>query len=70
MHQPRSSIFALLDDLILLSNGQPVFQGAVVDVLDHFARQGHPCPDHYNPAEHIADLIADDFSTGTTAHRF
>ena len=31
LHQPRSSIFALLDDLILLSNGQ-------VDVGLHLRR--------------------------------
>ena len=46
----------------MLSNGQPVFQGAVSDVLLHFDSQGYPCPQHYNPAEHISDLIADDFS--------
>jgi len=41
---------------------KPVFQGAVADVLPHFDSQGYPCPQHYNPAEHISDLIADDFS--------
>lgn len=61
--QPRSSIFALFDDLVLLSEGQPLYSGpAGQEVLDHFAALGHRCPDHYNPAEFVADLISVDFS--------
>jgi ABC-type multidrug transport system ATPase subunit len=32
IHQPRSSIFALFDDLILLSEGQIVYCGAAEQV--------------------------------------
>lgn len=50
IHQPRSSIFSLFDDLLLLAEGSVVYHGPAGDVLDHFAALGHPCPEHYNPA--------------------
>lgn len=66
IHQPRSSIFAMFDDLLLLAEGQVVYQGPADAVLDHFAALGHPCPEHYNPADFLADLIAVDFSSPET----
>jgi ABC-type multidrug transport system ATPase subunit len=51
IHQPRSSIFALFDDLLLMADGRVAYHGAAGDaVLSHFAALGHPCPEHYNPA--------------------
>ena len=63
IHQPRSSIFALFDDLILLSEGQMLYSGAAKDALPYFEELGHECPQHYNPAEFLADLISVDVST-------
>lgn len=34
-----------------------------MQVLGHFERLGHKCPEHYNPAEFVADLISLDFSS-------
>jgi ABC-type multidrug transport system ATPase subunit len=50
IHQPRSSIFALFDDLLLLAEGAVAYHGPADKVLDHFAALGHACPEHYNPA--------------------
>lgn len=63
IHQPRSSIFAMFDDLILLSEGQLLYSGAASDALPYFEELGHKCPQHYNPAEFLADLISVDVST-------
>ena len=62
IHQPRSSIFAMFDDLILLSEGQMLYSGAASDALPYFEEMGHKCPQHYNPAEFLADLISVDVS--------
>ncbi|GIL74117.1 hypothetical protein Vretifemale_4169 [Volvox reticuliferus] len=62
VHQPRSSIFVMFDDLVLLSEGQPVYSGPAREALDHFGRLGHVCPEHYNPAEFLADLISIDYT--------
>ena len=40
-----------------------VYNGETKAVLDWFKAQGFPCPEHYNPAEHVSDLISDDFSS-------
>ena len=50
IHQPRSSVFAAFDDLLLVSEGRVVYHGPAADVLAHFAALGHACPEHYNPA--------------------
>ena len=63
IHQPRSSIFALFDDLVLLSEGGQVYNGPAGDAVAHFAEQGFSCPPNYNPAEFLADLISVDHST-------
>ena len=60
IHQPRSSIFAMFDDLVLLSEGAALYAGPADGALEFFAEQGHACPEHYNPAEFLADLISVD----------
>jgi hypothetical protein len=61
--QPRSSIFELFDDLLLLSEGRAVYSGHASGAIDYFAARGHPCPERYNPAEFLADLISVDTSS-------
>lgn len=63
IHQPRSSIFSMFDDLVLLSEGSIVYAGHAEDVVPYFAGLGHSCPEHYNPAEFVADLISIDFAS-------
>jgi hypothetical protein len=63
IHQPRSRIFELFDDLLLLSEGCALYSGPAAAALDHFAQLGHECPVHHNPAEFLADLIPRDASS-------
>lgn len=63
IHQPRSSIFAMFDDLCLLSEGQLIYFGPAQEGLSYFDKLGHHCPEHYNPAEFLADLVAIDHSS-------
>lgn len=63
IHQPRSSIFAMFDDLILLSEGRMLYSGPASQALSYFEELGHHCPQHYNPAEFLADLISVDASS-------
>ncbi|KAL1503969.1 hypothetical protein AB1Y20_010385 [Prymnesium parvum] len=60
MHQPRSSIWRALDDLLLLgAGGQLVYHGAAGEAaLRYFAALGHSCPPHTNPAEFLIDLVS------------
>lgn len=63
IHQPRSSIFAMLDDLCLLSEGRTIYFGPCADALPYFESVGFECPVHFNPAEFLADSLAIDHST-------
>lgn len=63
IHQPRSEIWGLFDNLILLSKGAPVYSGPIVDCLPWFEGQGFHIPAFVNPAEHVIDLAAVDNRT-------
>ena len=69
IHQPRSSIFAMFDDLILLSEGRMLYSGPADQALSYFEQLGHRCPQHYNPAEFLADIISVDASTPEAQQR-
>ena len=40
-----------------------MYAGPAAGAVDYFAERGHPCPDRYNPAEFLADLISVDTSS-------
>ena len=60
IHQPRSEIWGLIDNLILLSGGSPLYSGPANDCLGYFACQGYELPAFVNPAEFLIDLAAVD----------
>ncbi|KNC54353.1 uncharacterized protein AMSG_10348 [Thecamonas trahens ATCC 50062] len=57
IHQPRSSIYASFDNLILLSKGSTLYNGRAAGATGHFAQLGHPCPQDFNPADFLIDLV-------------
>lgn len=63
IHQPRSEIWDLFDNLIVLTRGSPVYCGSIPDCLPWFERQGFQLPAFVNPAEFIIDLAAIDNRT-------
>lgn len=60
IHQPRSSIFALFDDAVVLSEGHLMYSGPAAKMTDYFARLGHAMPENYNPADFVLDLVSVD----------
>jgi ABC-type multidrug transport system ATPase subunit len=57
IHQPRSSIWELFDDILLLTpNGRAAYHGPRGNVLPYFKSLGFMCPEHTNPAEFLIDL--------------
>lgn len=62
IHQPRTSIFELLDDLLLLTPlGKPAYYGPRAEALDYFSKLGFECPPFTNPAEFLIDLVSLDY---------
>ncbi|KAH6600051.1 hypothetical protein BASA50_002640 [Batrachochytrium salamandrivorans] len=56
IHQPRSDVFALFDQILLLSKGTTVFFGRTDSAADYLAGYGIPCPPGYNLADHLIDV--------------
>jgi ABC-type multidrug transport system ATPase subunit len=63
IHQPRSEIWNLFDNLVVLSKGGPVYAGSIPDCLPWFRGQGFQLPPFVNPAEFIIDMAAVDNRT-------
>lgn len=63
IHAPRSEIWSLFDNVILLARGSPLYSGTVSESVAHFEQCGHVLPPFVNPAEFLIDLAAIDNRT-------
>ncbi|KAK1994894.1 ABC transporter [Colletotrichum falcatum] len=63
IHQPRSEIWDLFDNLIILTKGSPVYSGPAGECLPWFDRMGFKLPPFVNPAEFLIDIAAIDNRT-------
>ncbi|KAF9184569.1 hypothetical protein BGZ51_003281 [Haplosporangium sp. Z 767] len=73
VHQPRSDIYELFDDLLLLSQGKVVYFGKAQSAASYFESLGHEVPVGWNVADYFLDLITlhqDDSSSTTTNEDF
>ncbi|RVW78348.1 ABC transporter G family member 11 [Vitis vinifera] len=61
IHQPSSEVFALFDNLCLLSSGRTVYFGAAHAANEFFSSNGFPCPTLQNPPDHFLKTINKDF---------
>jgi ABC-type multidrug transport system ATPase subunit len=56
IHQPRSNIVALFDQLILLAQGRTVYSGPFATCQAYFDSIGYTCPPGFNIADYLVDL--------------
>lgn len=56
IHQPRSNIVALFDQLILLAKGKTVYSGPFSSCQAYFDHIGYSCPPGFNIADYLVDL--------------
>ncbi|KAK4996086.1 FAD-dependent urate hydroxylase [Elasticomyces elasticus] len=56
IHQPRSNIVALFDQLILLAKGRTVYSGPFASCQPYFDGIGYTCPPGFNIADYLVDL--------------
>eukprot|EP01055_Gregarina_sp_Pseudo9_P005293 Gregarina_sp_Pseudo_9__5292@NODE_611_length_2492_cov_31_114961_g577_i0_p1_GENE_NODE_611_length_2492_cov_31_114961_g577_i0NODE_611_length_2492_cov_31_114961_g577_i0_p1_ORF_typecomplete_len676_score126_56ABC2_membrane/PF01061_24/1_9e34ABC_tran/PF00005_27/1_2e29AAA_21/PF13304_6/2e07SMC_N/PF02463_19/6_9SMC_N/PF02463_19/9_1e05AAA_15/PF13175_6/0_00026ABC2_membrane_3/PF12698_7/1e03ABC2_membrane_3/PF12698_7/4_5e05RsgA_GTPase/PF03193_16/9_5e05AAA_29/PF13555_6/0_00024Rad17/PF03215_15/0_002T2SSE/PF00437_20 len=57
IHQPRPQIFEMLDNLLLLAEGQVIYHGPARDVSSYLATVGHPVPTGYSTSDFLLDLL-------------
>ncbi|KAM0019487.1 putative ABC transporter, AAA+ ATPase domain, ABC-2 type transporter, ABC-transporter [Helianthus debilis subsp. tardiflorus] len=56
--QPAPETFELFDDIMLLSEGQMVYQGPRTDVLDFFEEVGFKCPKRKGVADFLQEVTS------------
>ncbi|KAI9878697.1 MAG: hypothetical protein M1830_010790 [Pleopsidium flavum] len=56
IHQPRSNIVALFDQLVLLAKGKTVYSGPFSSCQHYFDKIGYSCPPGFNIADYLVDL--------------
>ena len=59
IHQPNSSIFALLDNVLLLSKGNIAYFGPASNAESFCQESGYPCPKEHHIADHLLEYAID-----------
>lgn len=54
IHQPRSNIVAMFDQLLLLAGGKVVYSGEYAKCQTYFESIGHSCPPGFNIADYLS----------------
>lgn len=57
MREAKSELYSMIDDVIVLHNGELVYHGAGDLLTDHFDRLDFFRPDHCCPADHVLFLL-------------
>ncbi|XP_072347500.1 broad substrate specificity ATP-binding cassette transporter ABCG2c isoform X2 [Scyliorhinus torazame] len=57
IHQPRYSIYKLLDYITLMSKGNIVYQGPGAETINYFKDLGYECEPYNNPSDFFLDVI-------------
>ncbi|ODQ67397.1 hypothetical protein NADFUDRAFT_49829 [Nadsonia fulvescens var. elongata DSM 6958] len=70
IHQPRSNIVQLFDNLILLCSGQQVYSGSSQDCAQFFSELGYQCPTGFNIADYLIDLTMEAAANYDPASKF
>ncbi|OBZ84945.1 putative ATP-dependent permease [Choanephora cucurbitarum] len=56
IHQPRSNIVTLFDQLVVLAKGRTIYSGSQAHTQSYFASIGYTCPPGFNIADYLIDL--------------
>ncbi|RLN90233.1 hypothetical protein BBJ28_00014547 [Nothophytophthora sp. Chile5] len=70
IHQPSSSIYGMLTNLVILSDGELVYSGPTNADIAHFFAMGYVCPMYTNPAEYFVHLVNTNFHEGLKLEPF
>ena len=57
IHQPSTSIYKAFDRLLLLVEGNVIYQGAAQDSVNYFASIGYECPNLTNPPDYFIRIM-------------
>ncbi|KIH51749.1 hypothetical protein ANCDUO_18158 [Ancylostoma duodenale] len=58
IHQPSSQVYSLFSDVCLMACGRIIYLGPTEEAHPLFESCGYPCPEYYNPADHLIRTLA------------
>ncbi|KAJ3065020.1 hypothetical protein HDU98_011589 [Podochytrium sp. JEL0797] len=58
IHQPRSDVYTLFDQVLVLAKGKSLYFGAGHKAGEYFKALDQPCPEGYNMADHLLDMAS------------
>lgn len=56
LHQPSSRLLELVDDILVMANGQTLYNGPLLSMVDTFRDAGFECPHYYNRADFALEV--------------
>ncbi|KAF9272644.1 hypothetical protein BGZ68_002239 [Mortierella alpina] len=59
IHQPRSDIFFMFDQTLVISKGEALYFGSTDGAAEYFNHRGLHCPSNYNIADYLLDIAMD-----------
>ncbi|KAJ1627645.1 P-loop containing nucleoside triphosphate hydrolase protein [Pavlovales sp. CCMP2436] len=63
LHQPSTSLYRMVDDLLVLSEGKPMYYGPAAGLAKWAATHGYPHARDVPPSEHFLDVVSVDYQT-------
>ena len=70
IHQPNADIFEQFDRLLLLVEGNLIYQGQCANSLKYFENMGYPVPKFTNPADYFMDIMHIEFDPENVETRY
>jgi len=65
IHQPSAFIWERIDNVVLLSKGKLMYEGARGNIEKFFSNAGYPTPPQWNSADHYVTMVNDEFRNHT-----
>ena len=57
VRQASSEVFALFDNVMLMTEGRVAYFGTVAGMVDHFSKLNFVCPEEFSPSDYFIRLM-------------